>query len=69
MERALIFAKGLEAGTVALNCSAPTQGLDMPVGGWKQSGIGREMFTYSLENFLQTKTVYFKYANDPMMSH
>ena len=41
----------------------------MPVGGWKQSGIGREMFTYSLENFLQTKTVYFKYANDPMMSH
>ncbi|KAF5243852.1 hypothetical protein FANTH_7981 [Fusarium anthophilum] len=54
VERALKFAKFLEAGAVGLNCSAPTQGLDMPVGGWKQSGIGREMHMYSLENYLET---------------
>jgi aldehyde dehydrogenase (NAD+) len=33
----------------------------MPVGGWKQSGVGREMHMYSVENFLETKTVYFKF--------
>jgi aldehyde dehydrogenase (NAD+) len=33
----------------------------MPVGGWKQSGVGREMHMYSVENFLETKAVYFKF--------
>ncbi|KAN0108022.1 aldehyde dehydrogenase [Hyaloscypha variabilis] len=60
-ERAMRFAKLLESGAVGVNCSAPTQGLDMPVGGWKQSGVGREMHMYSVENFLETKTVYFKF--------
>ncbi|KAI8410788.1 hypothetical protein FOFC_10647 [Fusarium oxysporum] len=55
VERALKFAKFLEAGAVGLNCSAPTQAMDMPVGGWKQSGIGREMHMYALENYLETK--------------
>ncbi|KAK7899763.1 hypothetical protein LTR67_003508 [Exophiala xenobiotica] len=65
VDRALRFAKDMEAGAIGLNCSAPTQGLDMPVGGWKQSGIGREMFTYSMDNFLQLKAVYLKYADIP----
>ncbi|KAL1855918.1 hypothetical protein Daus18300_010897 [Diaporthe australafricana] len=69
VERALKFAARLEAGAMGLNCSAPTQGLDMPVGGWKQSGIGREMHMYSVENFLETKSVYFKYADVPMGMH
>ncbi|KAH7230170.1 aldehyde dehydrogenase domain-containing protein [Fusarium redolens] len=38
------------------------KGLDMPVGGWKQSGIGSEMHMYSVENFLQTKAVCFKHG-------
>lgn len=63
VERALKFAKFLEAGAVGVNCSAPTQGLDMPVGGWKQSGIGKEMHMYSMENFLETKSVYMKYED------
>ncbi|KAF5227782.1 hypothetical protein FANTH_14678 [Fusarium anthophilum] len=63
VERALKFAKFLEAGAVGLNCSAPTQALDMPVGGWKQSGIGREMHLYALENYLETKSVYMKYSD------
>lgn len=63
MERALKFAKFLEAGAVGLNCSAPTQGLDMPVSGWKQSGIGKEMHMYAMENYLETKSVYMKYED------
>ncbi|KAJ5930383.1 hypothetical protein N7466_005876, partial [Penicillium verhagenii] len=66
VERALKFAKFLEAGAVGLNCSAPTQGLDMPVSGWKQSGIGSEMHMYGVENYLQTKAVYMKYEDVSM---
>lgn len=66
VERAIKFAKFLEAGAVGLNCSAPTQGLDMPVSGWKQSGIGSEMHMYGVENYLQTKAVYMKYEDVAM---
>ncbi|CAK7221509.1 hypothetical protein SBRCBS47491_004549 [Sporothrix bragantina] len=66
VERALRFARLLEAGAVGLNCSAPTQALDMPVSGWKQSGIGSEMHMYGVENYLQTKAVYMKYADVAM---
>ncbi|KAK1764906.1 retinal dehydrogenase 2 [Phialemonium atrogriseum] len=65
VERALKFATFLEAGAVGLNCSAPTQGMDMPVSGWKQSGIGSEMHMYGVENYLQTKAVYMKYEDVP----
>lgn len=51
---------------MGLNCSAPTQALDMPVGGWKQSGIGKEMHMYSMENYLETKSVYMKYEDVAM---
>lgn len=30
---------------------------DSPFGGFKESGVGRELSTSSLENFLETKTV------------
>lgn len=63
------FAKLLESGAVGVNCSAPTQGLDMPVGGWKQSGIGREMHMYAVENYLETKTVYMKFDHSFDMHH
>ncbi|KAH7002479.1 aldehyde dehydrogenase domain-containing protein [Ilyonectria destructans] len=66
VERALKFAKFLEAGTVGLNCSAPTQAMDMPVSGWKQSGIGSEMHMYGVDNYLQTKAVYMKYDDVQM---
>ncbi|KAF2676268.1 aldehyde dehydrogenase-like protein [Lentithecium fluviatile CBS 122367] len=58
ISRALRFAKGLEAGTVAVNCTSPSLGKDMPFGGYKSSGSGREGEPhYSLDNFLETKTV------------
>jgi acyl-CoA reductase-like NAD-dependent aldehyde dehydrogenase len=61
IDRALRFAKGLEAGTVGVNCTSPTTGRDMPFGGFKGSGVGREgMPCYSMDNFLETKSVIIK---------
>lgn len=61
IDRAIRFAKGLEAGTVAVNCTSPVMAPDMPFGGYKSSGSGREGEPqYSLDNFLETKTVVIK---------
>lgn len=60
VSRAIRIAKGLEAGTVGVNCSSPTLAADMPFGGYKSSGIGREGLKQSLNNFLEEKTVLIK---------
>ncbi|KAJ5145873.1 uncharacterized protein N7515_000437 [Penicillium bovifimosum] len=57
IERALRFAKSMEAGSVGINCTSPTGAFDMPFGGWKSSGIGREGIHYSMNQYLETKTV------------
>ncbi|KAH7090818.1 aldehyde dehydrogenase [Paraphoma chrysanthemicola] len=62
IDRAMRFAKGLEAGTVGINCTSPTVAHDMPFGGWKTSGVGREGYYSSIDNFLETKTVLMKVA-------
>jgi acyl-CoA reductase-like NAD-dependent aldehyde dehydrogenase len=60
IDRAMRFAKGLEAGTVGVNCTSPTTGKDTPFGGYKGSGLGREGLTHSLDHFLETKSVVIK---------
>ena len=40
---ALRVAKASESGAVGVSCSVPLHVLNMPIGGWKQSGIGREL--------------------------
>lgn len=60
IDRALRVAKAMEAGTVGVNCTSPTMGSDMPFGGYKLSGQSREGIEYSLENYLETKTVLLK---------
>ncbi|KAL6409137.1 Aldehyde dehydrogenase, C-terminal [Ilyonectria robusta] len=55
--RALRFAIGLESGTVGVNCTSPVTGFDMPFGGYKGSGIGREGIRESLDGFLEKKSV------------
>jgi acyl-CoA reductase-like NAD-dependent aldehyde dehydrogenase len=54
-ERALAAARRIRAGTMSVNGGlwyAP----DAPFGGYKQSGIGREMGVAGLEEFLERKT-------------
>jgi aldehyde dehydrogenase (NAD+) len=55
--RAMRVAKALESGYVGINCTSPLTGVDLPFGGYKASGQGREGLLYSMDNFLETKSI------------
>lgn len=55
-ERALSVARGIRAGTMSVN-GGLYYGPDAPFGGYKQSGIGREMGAAGLNEFLELKTL------------
>jgi aldehyde dehydrogenase (NAD+) len=63
-DRALTTAKALRAGTVwindhhLINCVAP-------FGGYKQSGIGRELGPYGLHEYTEVKHVHVDLTKDP----
>lgn len=55
----MISLKGLQAGTVWVNdynvfCD------QVPFGGFKQSGVGRENGAYGIRNYTEVKAVYVK---------
>lgn len=49
-------AKAFRAGIVWVNCSQPTF-VQAPWGGFKQSGIGRELGEWGFNNYLETKQI------------
>jgi betaine-aldehyde dehydrogenase len=49
-------ARKFRAGIVWINCSQPTF-TEAPWGGYKQSGIGRELGEWGLNNYLETKQI------------
>ncbi|HEX3963471.1 MAG TPA: aldehyde dehydrogenase family protein [Trebonia sp.] len=55
-ERALAVARRIRTGTMGVNGGA-WFGPDSPFGGYKQSGVGREMGKAGLEEFLEFKTL------------
>jgi acyl-CoA reductase-like NAD-dependent aldehyde dehydrogenase len=59
---AMRVAKGLRAGTVWVNAYHGVAGLGetMPYGGYKQSGLGRELGHAGLDEYLESKAVLFK---------
>ncbi|MGB2571244.1 aldehyde dehydrogenase family protein [Micromonospora citrea] len=54
-DRALAVARRMRTGAVDIN-GAPFNPL-APFGGYKQSGLGRELGSYGLDEFLQTKAI------------
>ncbi|CAK9797139.1 Aldehyde dehydrogenase X, mitochondrial [Anthophora plagiata] len=59
IDKALVFAQAVQAGSVWINCyDAITP--QTPFGGFKQSGIGRELGSEGLKEYLETKTVSIK---------
>jgi betaine-aldehyde dehydrogenase len=64
-ERALQLARRLRTGQVDIN--GGTFNLFAPFGGYKQSGHGREMGPYGLEEFLEYKSLQFR-PNAPGLS-
>jgi betaine-aldehyde dehydrogenase len=56
LERCARVANAFEAGIVWVNCSQPTF-TQAPWGGVKQSGIGRELGEWGLDNYLEVKQI------------
>jgi aldehyde dehydrogenase (NAD+) len=65
VENALKLSNGLRAGTVYVNCYNVFDA-NTPFGGYKDSGIGRELGEYGLKNYLETKTVIMKRPEDSL---
>ena len=57
VKKAMRTAQALRAGIVWINDSQPAP-TEMPWGGYKQSGIGRELGKHGVEDFLESKSVY-----------
>lgn len=56
LQRCERVARKFRAGIVWINCSQPTF-TEAPWGGYKQSGIGRELGEWGLNNYLETKQI------------
>ena len=59
--RALRVSRGIEAGNLSVNSHSSVR-YSTPFGGFKQSGIGRELGPDALDAFTETKNVFF--SND-----
>jgi acyl-CoA reductase-like NAD-dependent aldehyde dehydrogenase len=59
VSRAFRVARALKAGTVWINCYKNIDPIS-PFGGYKQSGIGRELGKHSIDLYTQIKSVYVK---------
>jgi acyl-CoA reductase-like NAD-dependent aldehyde dehydrogenase len=55
--RAMRVAKGVRAGTIAVNTN-DTIHTEAPFGGYKMSGVGRELGMHALELYTETKNVF-----------
>lgn len=65
IDNALKISNALRAGTVYVNCYDVFRA-NTPFGGYKDSGIGRELGEHGLKNYLETKTVIIKRPNDSL---
>ena len=57
---ALTLAEGIEAGSVWVN-NIQRSNHDVPFGGMKESGMGREKGRYGIDAYLEYKTIYLSY--------
>jgi acyl-CoA reductase-like NAD-dependent aldehyde dehydrogenase len=61
VRKAMNTARALRAGIVWINDTQPAP-TEMPWGGYKQSGVGRELGKEGVEDFLERKSVYLNLA-------
>ena len=55
--RALRVARALETGTISINSNSSVR-VTTPFGGFKQSGLGRELGPHALEHYTELKNVF-----------
>uniref|UniRef100_A0A1X7V480 Aldehyde dehydrogenase domain-containing protein n=1 Tax=Amphimedon queenslandica TaxID=400682 RepID=A0A1X7V480_AMPQE len=56
LDNALMLAQGLQAGSVWINCHNVFL-VQSPFGGFKESGIGRELSEYALHEYTEVKNI------------
>lgn len=61
LKRVHRLADALQAGTVSVNC-VDAGGNTVPFGGFKQSGIGRDLSLHAFDKYTNLKTVWIKYG-------
>lgn len=59
LDKAMMLAQGIRAGTVWINCYDVLEA-QAPFGGFKESGSGRELGEYGLQQYSEVKTVTIK---------
>jgi len=65
IETYMKLANGIRAGTVYVNCYDVFDA-NAPFGGFKDSGIGRELGQAGLNNYLENKTIIVKKGADSL---
>ena len=65
VDNAIKISNALRAGTVYVNCYNVIMP-NTPFGGFKDSGLGRELGESGLKNYLETKTVIIKRPDDSL---
>ncbi len=57
--RALRVARALDTGVISINSNSSVR-VSTPFGGFKQSGVGRELGPDALEHYTDVKNVYYR---------
>jgi betaine-aldehyde dehydrogenase len=58
VKRAMRVARRVESGVISINCHNSVH-TEAPFGGYKHSGLGRDLGMAALEGFTETKNLYF----------
>jgi betaine-aldehyde dehydrogenase len=61
LKRGLRVARALQTGVLSVNSSSSVH-LQAPFGGFKQSGLGRELGMHALDHYSEIKNIYFETA-------
>jgi acyl-CoA reductase-like NAD-dependent aldehyde dehydrogenase len=62
INKAMYLADKIKSGQIYVNTYGAGGGVELPFGGYKKSGFGREKGLESLNSYLQTKNVCIKFA-------
>ena len=57
LKRALRVARKVESGVLSINCNNSVH-VEAPFGGFKQSGIGRDLGMGAMEGYTELKNIY-----------
>ena len=67
LDKAVQSARRVQAGRVWVNCTI-TGGPELPIGGFKESGWGREAGIYGVEEYTQVKSTHIEFGKrDPWL--